>query len=170
MVAGCIVTPQWETCSRFCDVMSAGFERLDRSGRHPACRRAGASSPAEKVSKQSIRRNEWLRIRAAGCPPSTAGRMPAATIFTDLANLFAARLHQRGAGAIAQFTVNRRVRGAKDCRGWQRNEFRIASFLADLPGGNSSRNSRLHRPLHPIQFFRSRFGSYIENITTTCRI
>ena len=54
-------------------------EPLTRSDRHPACRRAGASSPAEKASKQSARRNGWQQVRAAGCPPSTAGRMPAAT-------------------------------------------------------------------------------------------
>ena len=55
------------------------FEALNRSGRHPACRRAGASSPAEKASKRSTRRNGWQQVRAAGCRPSTAGRMPSAT-------------------------------------------------------------------------------------------
>ena len=54
-------------------------EPLNRSGRHPACRRAGASSPAEKAAKQSTRRNGWQQVRAAGCQPSTAGRMPSAT-------------------------------------------------------------------------------------------
>ena len=55
------------------------LEPLNRSGRHPACSRAGASSPAEMASRQSTRRNGWQHVRAAGCPPSTAGRMPSAT-------------------------------------------------------------------------------------------
>ena len=43
-------------------------ESLNRSGGHPACRRAGASSPVEKASKQSTRRNGWPQVRVAGWP------------------------------------------------------------------------------------------------------
>ena len=56
-------------------------ELLNRGGRHPACRRAGASSPAEKASNQSTRRNGWQGVRAAGCLPLRSGSWGASTSY-----------------------------------------------------------------------------------------
>ena len=57
-----------------------------RSGGHPACRRAVASSPAEKTSRTPGTLGHFVSVnkcahpsRAAGRAPSTSGRMPDAT-------------------------------------------------------------------------------------------
>ena len=49
-----------------------------RGGGHPACRSAVASSPAASASNVLVLEHEETPVRATGCRPSTAGRMPAA--------------------------------------------------------------------------------------------
>jgi len=55
---------------------------LNCGGGHPGCRRAGASSPADFARHNASAANpEKSRFLPGGWkPPSTAGKMPAATI------------------------------------------------------------------------------------------